>query len=156
MRTLVIGAGATGGFYGGRIAQAGHDVPFPVRGARTEKLRRDGLQIFSPLGNATIQPQLITADDLRTRPQPFDLILLATKAYSLEAAIEDFAPAVGPGTTILPILNGMLHHDILVVRFGPERFIGGTCLINGDMDAEGRIYQLSKLGDLPCGERNRE
>jgi 2-dehydropantoate 2-reductase len=156
MRTLVIGAGATGGFYGGRIAQAGRDVTFLVRGARAEKLRREGLQIFSPLGNATIQPQLITAEELRAKPQPFDLILLTTKAYSLEAAMEDFAPAVGPDTTILPILNGLRHLDILDARFGAEKVIGGTCRINGDMDAEGRIYQLSKLGDLTFGERNRE
>ena len=156
MRTLIIGAGATGGFFGGRLAQIGRDVTFLVRPARAEKLRRDGLEIVSPLGNATLRPQLLTAGELRAQPQPFDLILLAVKSYALEAAIADLAPAVGTETTILPILNGMLQLDMLDARFGAEHIIGGTCRINGDLDAEGRILQLSKLGDLTFGERNRE
>ncbi|HEV2578492.1 MAG TPA: ketopantoate reductase family protein [Acidobacteriaceae bacterium] len=154
MRILIVGAGATGGFYGGRLAQIGRDVTFLVRAARAEKLRRNGLQIVSPLGDATIQPQLITADELRAKPRPFDLVLLATKSYSLEAAIEDFAPAVGAETAILPILNGMRQLDLLDARFGSERVLGGTCRINSDVDAEGRILQLSTLGDLTFGERN--
>jgi 2-dehydropantoate 2-reductase len=154
MRTLVIGAGATGGFFGGRLAQIGRDVTFLVRPARAEKLRRDGLEIISPLGNATIQAKLITAVELRAKPQPFDLILLAVKSYALESAIDDLAPAVGPETTILPILNGMRQLDMLDTRFGPEHVIGGTCRINADVDAEGRILQLSKLGDITFGERN--
>jgi len=156
MRTLVVGAGATGGFYGGRIAQLGRDVTFLVRPARAEALRRNGLQIISPLGDATLQPQLITGDELRAKPQPFDLIILAIKAYSLTQAIEDLAPAVGPGTTILPVLNGILHLDLLDARFGAERVIGGTCRINSDLDREGRILQLSTLGDFTFGERSGE
>jgi 2-dehydropantoate 2-reductase len=155
MRTLVIGAGATGGFFGGRLAQLGRDVTFLVRPARAESLRRNGLQIISPLGDAAIHPQLITADELRAKPQPFDLILLAVKAYSLEAAINDLAPAVGPETTILPILNGMRQLDLLDARFGAVHVIGGTCRINSDVDSEGRILQLSKLGDITFGERDR-
>ena len=156
MRTLIVGSGATGGFYGGRLAQAGRDITFLVRPLRAEQLRRNGLQIISPLGDATIQPQLITADELRASPQPFDLIILATKSYSLEAAIEDFAPAVRPQTAILPILNGMRQLDMLDARFGADRVLGGTCRINSDVDTEGRVLQLSTLGDLTFGERNRE
>lgn len=156
MRILIVGAGATGGFYGGRLAQIGRDVTFLVRPTRAERLRRNGLRIVSPLGDVTIQPKLITAGEFRAEPQTFDLVLLATKAYSLAAAIEDFAPAVGRETTILPILNGMRQLDLLEARFGPERVIGGTCRINSDVDPEGRILQLSTLGDLTFGERNRE
>jgi 2-dehydropantoate 2-reductase len=156
MRTLVVGAGATGGFFGGRLAQIGRDVTFLVRPARGEQLRRDGLEIISPLGDATIQAKLITADELRSKPQPFDLIILAVKAYALEQAIDDLAPAVGPETTILPLLNGMRQLDMLDARFGAEHTIGGTCRINSDVDAEGRVLQLSKLGDVTFGERNRE
>jgi 2-dehydropantoate 2-reductase len=156
MRTLVVGAGATGGFFGGRLAQIGRDVTFLVRSARAEILRRDGLEIISPLGDATIQAKLITADELRSKPQPFDLIILAVKAYALEQAIDDLAPAVGPETTILPLLNGMRQLDMLDARFGAEHTIGGTCRINSDVDAEGRVLQLSKLGDVTFGERNRE
>jgi len=156
MRTLVVGAGATGGFYGGRLAQIGRDVTFLVRPARAEKLRRDGLEIISPLGDVTIQVKIITANELRAKPQPFDLIILATKSYSLEQAIDDLAPAVGPETTILPLLNGLRQLDMLDARFGVEHVIGGTCRINSDVDAEGRVLQLSKLGDVTFGERNRE
>src|SRR5579875_582170 len=122
MRTLVIGAGATGGFYGGRIAQLGRDVTFLVRRRRADQLRK-GLQIVSPLGDATVPVKLLSADELRERPQPFDLIFLATKAYSLEQAIEDLAPAVGPETTILPVLNGIRHLEMLDARFGAEHVI---------------------------------
>lgn len=154
MRILLVGAGATGGFFGGRLAQAGRDVTFLVRPARAEQLRRHGLQIVSPLGDATIQPRLVTAQELHARPQSFDLIILATKAYSLQSAIDDFSPAVGSETTILPILNGMQQLDLLDARFGAERLIGGTCRINSDVDPEGRILQLSTLGDITFGERD--
>ncbi len=156
MRTLIVGAGATGGFYGGRIAQLGRDVTFLVRPRRADLLRRNGLQIVSPLGDATLHPQLLSADELRAKPQPFDLILLATKAYSLDQAINDFAPAVGPNTTILPILNGLRQLDLLDARFGADRVIGGTCRINSDVDPNGRILQLSTLGDFTFGERNAQ
>lgn len=154
MRILVVGAGATGGFYGGRLAQIGRDVTFLVRPARAQALRRSGLQIVSPRGDTTLQPQLLTADELRANPQPFDLIILTTKSYSLEAAIEDFAPAVGPETTIMPVLNGMRQLDLLDARFGADRVIGGTCRINGDVDSDGRILQLSSLDEFSFGERN--
>jgi 2-dehydropantoate 2-reductase len=155
MRILVVGAGATGGFFGGRLAQIGRDVTFLVRQRRAQQLR-GGLEIISPLGNATIPAKLITADELRAKPQPFDLIILAVKAYALEQAIDDLAPAVGPETAILPILNGMRQLDLLDARFGAEHVIGGTCRINGDVDAEGRVLQLSKLGDVTFGERSGE
>jgi 2-dehydropantoate 2-reductase len=154
MRILVVGAGATGGFFGGRLAQIGRDVTFLVRPARAEQLRTHGLQIVSPLGDATLHAKLLTADELRAAPEPFDLILLATKAYSLASAIDDLAPAVGPDTAILPILNGMLQLDILDARFGSGHVLGGTCRINSDVDSGGRIHQLSKLGEITFGERD--
>ena len=151
MRILMVGAGATGGYYGGRLAQAGRDVTFLVRGRRLEQLKKDGLQIVSPLGDATVQPKLITAAEL---PQAglFDLILISTKAYSLDSAIEDFAPAVGPDTIILPLLNGMRHLDVLSDRFGRERVMGGTVRIVADMDEEGRVHMLTELDELTFGE----
>ena len=155
MRILVVGAGATGGFYGGRLAQIGRDVTFLVRQRRAAQLR-NGLQIVSPLGDATILVKLITADELRAHPQSFDLIILATKSYSLDQAIDDLSPAVGSETTILPLLNGMRQLDLLEARFGAEHVIGGTCRINSDVDAEGRVLQLSKLGDITFGERDRK
>lgn len=155
MRLLMIGAGATGGYFGGRLAQAGRDVTFLVRGERAEQLRSNGLRIVSPHGDLTLQPQLLGAEQLQ-RERPFDLILVSTKAYSLEAAMENFAPAVGPDTLLLPMLNGMRHLDTLDQRFGRNRVLGGSVRIVADLDAEGRVEQRTRLGELSYGERGGE
>lgn len=148
---LMVGAGATGGYYGGRLAQAGRDVTFLVRGKRLQQLKEDGLQIVSPLGDVTLRPKLITAAEL-AQAGHFDLILLSTKAYSLDSAMEDFAPAVGSQTIILPLLNGMRHLDALSARFGREHVLGGTVRIVADMDDGGRVHMLTDLDELTFGE----
>ena len=155
MRILVIGAGAVGGYFGGRLAAAGRDVTFLVREGRAEQLRRSGLEIIDPYGNVTVQPKLLTAAELKARADTFDLILLSCKAYSLESAIEDFAPAVGSGTVILPLLNGMRHLEALDARVGAEHVLGGTTYIVADMDAEGRVHSMTRLHDVTFGERDR-
>jgi len=118
-------------------------------------LRRNGLQVISPQGDVTVPaPQLLLAQDLTAKPQTFDLILLSTKAYSLEAAMEDFAPAVGAETAILPLLNGITHLDKLVARFGEAHVLGGSTRIVADIDAEGRVHSMEALHDLNFGERD--
>src|SRR5437588_9439882 len=99
MRILIVGAGAVGGYFGGRLAQAGRDVTFLVRSARAKQLCQDGLRIISPHGNAVVTPKLVTAAKIEA---PYELVFLSVKAYALEAAMNDFAPAVGPKTMILP------------------------------------------------------
>jgi 2-dehydropantoate 2-reductase len=155
MRILVIGAGAVGGYFGGRLAAAGRDVTFLVRPARAAQLQRTGLQIFDPYGDVRVQPKLLLAEDLKANPKAFDLIVLSTKAYSLDAAIEDFAPAVGSETVILPLLNGMRHLDALDARFGEEHVVGGSTQIVADLDAEGRVHSMTQLHDLNFGERDK-
>src|ERR1700742_4047779 len=113
VRILVVGAGSTGGYFGGRLAQAGRDVTFLVRPARAASLRDEGLRIISPHGDFTVTPKLVTADALGGA---YDLVLLSVKAYALAAAMDDMAPAVGPETMILPGVNGMLHIDELIER----------------------------------------
>lgn len=139
MRVLVIGAGALGGYYGACLARAGADVTFLVRPARAEQLRRNGLQIVSPHGDFAVQPKLILADDLK---QTFDVVLVGVKSYSLDDAMTQFAPAVGSGTMILPILNGLKHIDALVTRFGAGAVLGGLANISAALDPEGRVVQL--------------
>jgi 2-dehydropantoate 2-reductase len=153
MRILVVGAGATGGYFGGRLAQAGRDVTFLVRAARAERLRADGLQIISPLGDFTVQPQLVTAGNIKA---PYDVILLAVKAFALDSALDDLAGAVGNDTSIVPLLNGMRHIDALVERFGEGPVLGGLCLIAATVDDRGRIVHMSPTHDLSYGERNGE
>jgi 2-dehydropantoate 2-reductase len=151
MRILIVGAGAVGGYFGGRLAQAGRDVTFLVRPSRAKQLAQDGLRIISPHGNTVVTPKLITAEEIDT---PYDLIFLSVKAYALKAAMNDFAAAVGPETMIFPVLNGMRHVDLLTKRFGEHAVIGGVCLVATEMDDEGRIVQLADFQQLVYGERN--
>jgi len=151
MRILVVGAGSTGGYFGGRLAQAGRDVTFLVRPGRAEQLREGGLQIVSPHGDIALQPQLVTAGGVSA---PFDIVLLAVKAYSLNAALADLAPAVGPETMIVSVLNGMQHIDVLSGRFGSKAVVGCACKVAAIVDDQGRIVQLSGLQDIAYGEMN--
>jgi 2-dehydropantoate 2-reductase len=149
MRLLIVGAGSTGGYFGGRLAQAGRDVTFLVHAARAETLRQQGLQIVSPHGNATLEPKLALARNISA---PFDVVLVAVKSYQLAAAIADFAPAVGENTLIVPVLNGMKHMDLLRQRFGSKPVVGALCLVVATVDAAGRIVQLDPRQDLVYGE----
>ena len=149
MRILVIGAGALGGYFGGCLLRAGRDVTFLVRPRRAEQLARDGLCISSPHGDFTIPARTILADAIS---EPFDLILLAVKSYSLEAAMEQFAPAVGPATAIVPMINGMSHIDSLLARFGADRVLGGMAQISATLGDDGRVIQLMPFHQLVFGE----
>jgi 2-dehydropantoate 2-reductase len=149
MRLLIVGAGATGGYFGGRLAQAGRDVTFLVRPARAAALAANGLHIASPQGDAAIVPKLVTSQEIDA---PYDAVLLTVKAYALESAMADLAPAIGPETMILPVLNGMRHVDTLTARFGAHAVAGCTAKIAAMLDAEGRIVHLAPMHELGYGE----
>jgi 2-dehydropantoate 2-reductase len=150
MRILVVGAGAVGGYFGGRLLQAGRDVTFLVRPRRAAELAKDGLTIRSRLGDFHLpSPPVVLQENLAG---PFDLILLSCKAYDLDGAMASFAKAVGPATAILPLLNGMRHLDRLAERFGEERVLGGQCAISAMLDAEGAIVHLNDWHALSFGE----
>jgi 2-dehydropantoate 2-reductase len=151
MKILVVGAGAVGGYFGARLAQAGRDVTFLVRSSRAQQLQRDGLRILSPHGDLTIKPQTITSDQIHS---PFDVIFLSVKSLALDQAIADMAPAVGPATMIYPVLNGMRHIDTLARRFGPAAVLGGVCLVSTELDPQGRIVQINEMQKLIYGEQN--
>ena len=149
MKILIVGAGSTGGYFGARLMQAGRDVTFLVRPARAAALRERGLQVLSPRGDFSVTPKLVLAGEIDGQ---FDIVLVTVKAFALAAAIEDFAPAVGPDTLILPVLNGMKHVDDLQARFGAERVVGGVCRVSTTLDAQGRIVHLAPLHELIYGE----
>ncbi len=152
MRILVLGAGAIGGYFGGRLLQSGADVTFLVRPRRAEELARDGLVINSPHGDVTLpKPPTVLARDLK---QSFDLVLLTCKAFDLDDAIASFAPAVGPQTAIMPMLNGMRHLDVLDARFGAARVLGGQCSIAATLNAQRHVVQLAPMQLLGFGERD--
>lgn len=148
MRILVLGAGGIGGYFGGRLAAAGVDVRFLVRPQRAELLARQGLVITSPLGELRIPAATQTSAD-----SPFDAVLLACKAYDLDDAMQAIAPAVGPSTLILPLLNGIRHLDVLDARFGRDRVLGGLCHIGVTLNAAGEIQHLNTLQRFVLGAR---
>ncbi|KYG19527.1 2-dehydropantoate 2-reductase [Bradyrhizobium sp. AT1] len=149
MRVLVIGAGALGGYYGACLVRAGRDVTFLVRENRAELLRRNGLQVVSPHGDFAVQPKLLLASDLK---EPFDVVLVGVKAYSLDDAMSQFAPAIGTSSMILPILNGLKHVDALTARFGASRVLGGLANVSAGLDAEGRVVQFMANQTIVFGE----
>ena len=152
MRILVVGAGAIGGYFGGRMLQAGRNVTFLVRPRRAAELASAGLVIKSPNGNVTLKnPPTVQADKLAEK---FDVVLLSCKAFDLEDAIKSFAPAVGPQTAIIPLLNGMLHLDVLDRKFGPERVLGGLCAIAVTLNEHREVVQLAPMQSLNFGERD--
>ena len=150
MRILVLGAGATGGYFGGRLLEAGRDVTFLVRPKRAAELAQTGLVVRSRFGNIEIHsPATVTSETLS---ETFDLVLLSSKAYDLNTAMDAIAPAVGEKTAIIPLLNGMQHIELLTSRFGSEHVLGGWAMISAVLDNEGRIIHLNDLHGLSYGE----
>src|SRR3979490_599013 len=152
MRILVVGAGAIGRYFGGRMLQAGRDVTFLVRPRRAAELADPGLVIKSPIGDATLKnPPTVQADKLSEK---FDVVLLSCKAFDLDDAIKSFAPAAGPQTAIIPLLNGMRHLDVLDNKFGRERVLGGLCAIAVTLNEQREVVHLAPLQSLTFGERD--
>jgi 2-dehydropantoate 2-reductase len=143
-----VGAGATGGYFGGRLAQAGKDVTFLVRPGRHATLDRRGLHIKASGGETVVPAHTVTA---KAVDGPYDLVVLAVKSYALEQAMLDMAPALGPRTVIVPLLNGMRHVDQLVGAFGTERVWGGVCAIMATLDAEGDVVVMGDLHRIGYG-----
>jgi len=152
MRVLVVGAGAIGGYFGGRMLQAGRDITFLVRPRRAGELASAGLVIKSPHGDVTLKtPPTVQADAIR---QKFDVVLLSCKAYDLDDAMKSLAPAVGEGTSIIPLLNGMRHLDVLDAKFGSARVLGGLCSIAVTLNDKREVVQLQPMQSLGFGERD--
>lgn len=152
MRILVLGAGGTGGYFGGRLAEAGCDVTFLVRPARAARLRQEGLVIRSPLGDARLAVQVVEAAALAA---DYDLVLLSCKAYDLEDSMHAIAPAMRrPDVAVLPLLNGLRHFDSLDAAFGRQQVLGGLCHISATLNASGEIEHHNRLQSLTFGERD--
>ncbi len=150
MRILVVGAGAIGGYFGGRMLQAGRDVTFLVRPKRAAELASAGLVIKSPHGDATVKnPPTVQADALKEK---FDAVLLSCKAFDLDDAMQSFAPAVGPQTAIIPMLNGMRHLGTLEKKFGRKAVLGGQCAIAVTLNEAREVAQLMPFQSLSFGE----
>lgn len=151
MKILILGAGAIGGYVGGRLHQSGADVTFLVREKRHEALQRDGLVIKSTKGDITQKVKTVTrASD----GGPYDVVLLTCKAYDLDSAIDAIAPAIGANTTVVPLLNGMRHIDVLAAKFGDAKVVGGLARVGVAMNDKGEILHTSPFAAISFGERD--
>lgn len=154
MKILIVGAGAIGGYFGGRLLEKGEDVTFLVREKRQQQLCSNGLVVESIHGDMRLaEPKTILAGE---NVQPYDVVLVSTKSYHMDGAIEDIRPYVGDETMVLPLLNGIAHLDFLTEAFGSEKVIGGLCFIETTLTQDGKIVQTSPIHDLVFGERNGE
>jgi len=151
MKILVLGAGAVGGYFGGRMAQKGADVAFQVRPKRAEALARDGLRIASKFGDADLKVKCVTQD--RVKPE-YDVVMFTAKAYDLASALEAIAPAMGANALALPLLNGMAHMALLDQRFGRERVLGGVAYIAAQLAPDGSIRHLNDFHRVVYGPRD--
>ncbi|HTB39235.1 MAG TPA: ketopantoate reductase family protein [Reyranella sp.] len=150
MKILILGAGAVGGYWGARLHQAGVDVTFLLREKRAETVRRGGLVVKSPKGDAVVPVKVVTRGE---EGGPYDVVILACKGYDLDSAIASIAPAVGPDTTIVPMLNGHAHFATLDARFGAARVAGGLARISGMLGPNGEILHSGASG-VSFGERD--
>jgi 2-dehydropantoate 2-reductase len=148
-RILILGAGATGGYFGARLIEAGADVTFLVRPHRAALLAERGLRVLRSDGDFARPVRAVTAAD-----GAYDLVVVSCKAYDLDAAIEAIDPAVGAHTRVLPLLNGLRHLDVLDAAFGAARVLGGLCHVSATLEADGAIRRFGALERLTYGSRD--
>ena len=151
MRILCLGAGAVGGYYSTRLIEAGADVTFLVREPRRKLLAENGLRLESCYGNFAGPVKAIVKSE---SSGPFDVILLTCKAYDLAEAMEAIAPAVGRGSAILPLLNGVAHIDLLNATYGRDCVLGGAAKIAATLLPDGTIKHLNDWNFITFGEQD--
>ena len=147
MKILVLGAGAVGGYFGGRMAEVGIDVTFLVRNKRKQKLEKTGLIIKSPKGDFSIEPNLVTLDKVDST---FDVIVLTNKAYDLDEVLQSNFP-LKDGSIIIPLLNGYAHMEKLRNKFPNARLFGGIAHIFSTLSQEGEIHHFNDIHSLTFG-----
>lgn len=150
MKIAIFGTGGVGGYFGGRLAQAGQDVTFVARGKHLEAIRSSGLKVSSIHGDFVIHPAQAT--DSTENLGVVDLVILAIKAWQLESSIEQLKLLVGENTAILPLLNGMEHIDILLSTFGKKNVVGGLCRISTFIAGAGHINHKGVNPYIAFGE----
>ena len=149
MKILVLGAGGIGGFFGSHLHEVGEDVTFLVREERKPVIEKNGIQIKSPIGNLSIQPNLITKNELTPM---YDIVLLTCKSYNLNEVIADLDLLNGHGT-IIPFLNGQTHLQKLDIHFDKKNIYGGVAYISSNVNESGVIEHVGKNNKITFGSR---
>jgi len=141
MRIAVIGTGAVGGYFGGKLAAAGHDLVFIARGRHLEALRREGLRVVSPGGNILIKDAVFTSD--AQAAGRVDVALFCVKSYDTEIAARACAGLIGAETTILSLQNGIDNPEKLGGLFAADRILVGVVYIGAQIEAPGIIHHFN-------------
>jgi 2-dehydropantoate 2-reductase len=153
MRIAVMAAGAVGGYFGARLAEAGHDVIFFARGANLESIRKNGLRIESALGNLHLTSVNVTDDPKSVAP--VDIVLFAVKLWDLETAAQSLRPLIGPNTQVITLQNGIDAVERVAPILGAEHVAGGTAQIVSVIASPGVIKHSSKVAIIRCGHLDR-
>ena len=151
MKMLILGAGGTGGYFGGRLAQGGADVTFLVREKRAQQLATNGLIVETLKDKFTLPVKIVLAANVKPE---YDIVILSCKAYDLDSSIAAITPAMGPNTAIVPLLNGMSHLDTLDAAFGKQRVMGGACQIAASITKDGIVKSLAEMQSIIWGARD--
>ncbi len=150
MKIAVVGAGGVGGYFGGLLAAAGHNVSFISRGEHLRALKERGLQIKSPHGDLTVSDAIST--DSPKEIGQVDYVIVAVKSYHLNEAAKILSPLIGPNTTVVPLLNGVDAHDVLAKDIGKDQIVGGLCALISMIESPGVIRQTSQVRKIVIGE----
>jgi len=150
MHIAVFGAGAVGGYFGGRLAQAGQHVTFIARGEHLRAVQRDGLHLRSVEGDVHIDP--VRATDDPSAVDPTDVILVAVKAWQVPDAARAMRPMMGSKTFVVPLENGVEAPSQLAEMLGEERVIGGMCKIISAVAEPGHIHHRGISPIIAFGE----
>jgi 2-dehydropantoate 2-reductase len=153
MRVAVMAAGAVGGYFGARIAAAGHDVAFIARGAHRDAIRRDGLKIESALGDLHLNDVNVTDDPKQVGP--VDVVLFAVKLWGTETAGEQTRSLVGSNTRVITLQNGVDSVERLAPILGDEPLIGGTTYVVATIARPGVIRHTGTNARIRCGRLDR-
>ena len=152
MRIAVFGAGGVGGYFGGRLAQAGEDVVFIARGPHLEAIQREGLRVESVDGDFAVRPANATSEPRQAGPA--DAVLLGVKAWQVKEAARQLRPLLDRGGFVVPLQNGVEAADELATELGPERVVGGFCKIFSFVSGPGRIRHSGVAPRIEFGERD--
>ncbi|OLT05719.1 2-dehydropantoate 2-reductase [Pseudonocardia sp. CNS-004] len=150
MRIAVMGTGGVGGYFGARLAQAGHEVAFVARGRQLEALRDHGLRVESPLGDVHLPTVEVTDDPADI--SGVDLVLFGVKLWDTQTAAEAVTPLLGDDTAVVSFQNGVVKDDILRAALGAEHVLGGVCYIAATIAEPGLIRHSGTLQKLVFGE----
>lgn len=148
MKIAAIGAGGVGGYFGARLQQAGHEVAFIARGRHLAALRKDGLRVQSPLGNATLKVKVCEQPE---EIGPVDVVLFAVKLWDTPAAAQSIRPLLARGGVVIPFQNGVESVDALRKIFGERPVMGGSAYIASRISAPGVIEHIGQMARLQFG-----